>query len=181
MGWGTTVSLNSGSQCSWSPFSSTTKGAHEEANPPACCQCREHLEAPAPAFCLDGGKQDLSHQGVLLLKGFCFQGGAWEERPEWICWARRTIRIPRKRGDFYTLSLCLFSSRGMAGGEVEAVVPGLGVLSPCFFAALGQKSIEDLQSKVLPSILFSLPYRGFPGHPDPKATRSVPTCQACHK
>lgn len=138
MGWGTAMCLNSGSQCSWSPLSSTTRGPHEEAIPSACCRCREHLGAPAPAFCLDGGKQDLSHLGVLLLKGFCFQGGAWEERPEWICWARGTIRIPRKRGDFCTLPLCLWSSRGMARGEVEALVPGLSVLSPSWSTGIGE-------------------------------------------
>lgn len=176
-GGGTAMYLNSGSQCSWSPLSSTARHPCEGTIPPACCLCREPLGPPAPAFCLDGGQQDISHQDVLLLKVFRFQGGAWEERPEWICWAHRTTRIPRKRGDSCALPLCLLSSRGMAGGEVQAL--GWVCFQP--LRALGEESIEDLQSKVSPSILFSLSCRELLGRLDPKATRSVPACQAGHK
>lgn len=120
-------------------------------------------------FCfLSGwGKAQPFHQSILLLKGFCFQGGAWEERPEWICWAHGTTRIPRKRGKFCTTPFR--PAEGWLGREAEAMVPKLGVLSPSWSTGTGA---HQGHAKQIPPFCFVfLALQGNPGTPGPKGNK----------
>lgn len=135
--------------------------------PPPFCQCKEHLGVPASAFCLDGGKHNPSIKAFYSLKGFVFKGERGKRGRNGFAGPMGPPGSPGKEVNFVQHPL-----DQQRDGWEERLRPWY-LSWVCFhlLGVLGQERIKDMQSKFLPSVLFSLPYREFLGHLDPKATR----------
>lgn len=143
-------------------------GSTPMAIPPACSQCREHLGPPAPAFWLDGGKQDISIR-MFSLKDCVFKGERGKRGRNGFAGPSGPSGSPGKEVTFYITPVSFEQQRDVWGGRLRAW--HLGCV--CFhrLGALGQESMEGHAKQIPPFYFVFLTLQGIPGTPGPKGSK----------